>query len=183
MVIIILSLYFIRAVIVWLINSNNINSFIDTSHKEDNYVEEKESDGTDGVPAPVGASQGTGGKNLAQSNKPVSHQSDPSLLDIMQQMTQIMANFQAASSSEASRPQAFKTPSIKEPDCFNRVKPFKVRSFIQSCQPIFHNYPEIFSKYRKEVLYPTSFLIVRAEKWIEPYISNLTNQDPNYLLN
>ncbi|MBW0461692.1 hypothetical protein O181_001407 [Austropuccinia psidii MF-1] len=30
--------------------------------------EEEESDGTEGVPVPVGASQGTGGQTLAQSN-------------------------------------------------------------------------------------------------------------------
>ncbi|MBW0499161.1 hypothetical protein O181_038876 [Austropuccinia psidii MF-1] len=68
--------------------------------------EEEESDGTEGVPAPVGESQGTGGLNLAQSDKPVSHQSEPSLLAIMQQMTQIMADFQEASVSESSRPPA-----------------------------------------------------------------------------
>ncbi|MBW0508140.1 hypothetical protein O181_047855 [Austropuccinia psidii MF-1] len=33
----------------------------------------------------------------------------------MQQMTQIMANLQAAASSEVSRPPAFKTPSMKAP--------------------------------------------------------------------
>ncbi|MBW0583137.1 hypothetical protein O181_122852 [Austropuccinia psidii MF-1] len=120
--------------------------------------EEKESNGTEGVPAPVGASQGTGGPTLSQYDQPVSHKSEPSLLAIMQQMTQIMANFQAAS-------------------------PFKVRIFIQSCQLIFHNDPENFSQDRKKALYATSFLIGRAEKWIVPYLSNLTNQDPNYLLN
>ncbi|MBW0565329.1 hypothetical protein O181_105044 [Austropuccinia psidii MF-1] len=62
--------------------------------------EEEKSDGTEGVPAPVGASQGTGAPTLAQSNQPVSHQSEPSLLAIMQQKTQNMANLQAASSSE-----------------------------------------------------------------------------------
>ncbi|MBW0483046.1 hypothetical protein O181_022761 [Austropuccinia psidii MF-1] len=35
---------------------------------EDGEKEEEESDGTEGVPAPVGASQGTGGPTLAQSN-------------------------------------------------------------------------------------------------------------------
>ncbi|MBW0579897.1 hypothetical protein O181_119612 [Austropuccinia psidii MF-1] len=54
--------------------------------------EEEDSDGTEGVPAPVGASQGTGGPTLAQSNKPASHQSEPSLLAIIQQMAHIMAN-------------------------------------------------------------------------------------------
>ncbi|MBW0489100.1 hypothetical protein O181_028815 [Austropuccinia psidii MF-1] len=94
-----------------------------------------------------------------------------------------MANIQAASSSEASRPQAFKTPSMKAPEFFDGVQPFKVRSFIQSFQLIFHNDPANFSQDRNKALYATSFLIGRAAKWIEPYPSNLTNQDPNYLLN
>ncbi|MBW0497185.1 hypothetical protein O181_036900 [Austropuccinia psidii MF-1] len=73
--------------------------------EEENYVEEEESDGTGGTPAPVGVSQGTGGPTLAQSDQPVSHQSEPSLLAIMQQMTQIMANFQEASVSHLRRHQ------------------------------------------------------------------------------
>ncbi|MBW0550382.1 hypothetical protein O181_090097 [Austropuccinia psidii MF-1] len=155
----------------------------DDDEEEENSVEEEESDGTEGVPAPVGASQSTGGPTLAQSDQPVSHQSEPSLLAIMQQMTQIMANLQAASSSGSSRPPAFKTPSMKAPECFDGTQPFKVRSFLQSCQLIFHNYPANFSQDRKKVLYATSFIIGRAAKWIEPYHSNLTNQDSNYLLN
>ncbi|MBW0483320.1 hypothetical protein O181_023035 [Austropuccinia psidii MF-1] len=55
----------------------------DCGEEEENSVEEEESDGTEGVPAPVGASQGTGGPTLAQSNKPVSPQSEKSLLEIM----------------------------------------------------------------------------------------------------
>ncbi|MBW0587661.1 hypothetical protein O181_127376 [Austropuccinia psidii MF-1] len=94
-----------------------------------------------------------------------------------------MAKFQAASSSEALRPPAFKTPSIKAPECFDRTQTFKVRSFIQSFQLIFHNDLVNFSEDRKKFLYATSFLIGRAAKLIEPYLSNLTNQDPNYLLN
>ncbi|MBW0480443.1 hypothetical protein O181_020158 [Austropuccinia psidii MF-1] len=61
--------------------------------------------------------------------------------------------------------------------------PAPFRSFIQSCQLIFHNHPANFSQDRKKVLYATSFLIGRAAKRIEPYHSNLTNQDSNYLLN
>ncbi|MBW0553313.1 hypothetical protein O181_093028 [Austropuccinia psidii MF-1] len=155
----------------------------DGEEEEENSVEEEESDGTEGVPALVGASQGTGGPTLAQSDQPVSHQSEPYLLAIMQQMTQIMANFQAASVSESSRPPAFRTPSMKEPECFDGTQPFKVRSFIQSCQLIFHNDLANFSQDIKKVLYATSFLIFRAAKWIEPHLSNLTNQDSNYLLN
>ncbi|MBW0532394.1 hypothetical protein O181_072109 [Austropuccinia psidii MF-1] len=94
-----------------------------------------------------------------------------------------MANLEAALSSEASRPPAFKTPSIKAPEFFHGTQLFKVRSFIKSFQLISHNDLEDFSQYRKKVLYATSFLIGRAAKWIETYLSNLTNQDPNYLLN
>ncbi|MBW0563680.1 hypothetical protein O181_103395 [Austropuccinia psidii MF-1] len=151
--------------------------------KEEGQEDQEEYDVTEGVPTPVGASQGTEGPTLGQSNQPVSHQSESSLLAIMQQMNQIMSNLQAASSSEASRPPAFKTPSVKAPECFDGTQPFKVRSFIQSCQLIFHNDPANLSQDRKKVLYATSFLIGRDAKWIEPYLSNLTNQDSNYLLN
>ncbi|MBW0471716.1 hypothetical protein O181_011431 [Austropuccinia psidii MF-1] len=151
--------------------------------EDGNSVEEEESDGTEGVPAPVGAYQGTGGPTLDQSDQPVSHQSEPSLMAIMQQMTQIMANLQEASVSESLIPPAFKTSSMKAPQYFFGTQPFKVRSFIESCQLIFHNDPENFAQDRKKVFYATSFVIGRAAKWIEPYISNLTNQNPNYLLN
>ncbi|MBW0554316.1 hypothetical protein O181_094031 [Austropuccinia psidii MF-1] len=137
---------------------------------EENSVEEEGSDGTEGVPAPVGAPQGTGEPTLAHSNH-----SEPSLLAIMQRMTQIMANFQAASSSEASRPPAFKTLSMKAPECLDGTQPFKARSFIQYFQLIFHNDLENFPQDRKKVLYATSFLIGKAAKFIEAYLSNLTN--------
>ncbi|MBW0546236.1 hypothetical protein O181_085951 [Austropuccinia psidii MF-1] len=93
-----------------------------------------------------------------------------------------MANLQAASSSEASRPPAFKTASMKAPKCFYGTQPFKVRIFIWYCQLIFHNDPANVSQDKKKFLYPTSFLIGRDSKWIAPYLSNLPNQDPNYLL-
>ncbi|MBW0495440.1 hypothetical protein O181_035155 [Austropuccinia psidii MF-1] len=101
----------------------------------------------------------------------------------MQQMTQIIANSQEASVSESSRPPAFKTPSMKAPEYFDGTQPFKVRSFIQSCHLIFHNVLKNSSQDRKKILYATSFLIGRAAKWIEPYLSNLTIHDANYLLN
>ncbi|MBW0538781.1 hypothetical protein O181_078496 [Austropuccinia psidii MF-1] len=91
----------------------------DDEEEEENSVEAEASDGTEDAPAPVGASQGTGRPTLAQSDQPVSHQYEPSLLATMQQMTQIMANFQEASSSESSRPPAFKTPSMKAPINFS----------------------------------------------------------------
>ncbi|MBW0475812.1 hypothetical protein O181_015527 [Austropuccinia psidii MF-1] len=150
----------------------------DGEKEEENYVEEEESDGIEVVHAPVGASQGTGGSALAKSNKPVSHQSEPSLLAIMQELTQIMANIQADSSSDS-----FKTKSMKEPECFYGTEPSKVRSCIQYRQPIFHNDQATVSEDWKKALCSTLFLIFRAAKWIETYLSNLTNQDPAYLLN
>ncbi|MBW0547456.1 hypothetical protein O181_087171 [Austropuccinia psidii MF-1] len=129
----------------------------DDEEEGENSVAEEESDGTEDSPAPVGASEVTRRPTLAQYDQPVSHQSEPSLLAIMQQMTQIMANLQAASSSESSRPPAFKNQSMKAPECFYGTQPFKVRSFIQS--------------------------FGRAAKWIEPYLFNLASQDSSYLLN
>ncbi|MBW0495482.1 hypothetical protein O181_035197 [Austropuccinia psidii MF-1] len=150
--------------------------------EEENSVEEEYYDGTEGVPAPVGALQGTGGPTISQSNQPVSHYSEPSLLAIMKQMTQIMPNLQESSFSEAQRPPDLRTPSMKVPECFDETQSFKVRSFIQSSQFIFHNDLEAFSQDVKKAPYATSFLIGKAAKWIEPYLSNLTNQNPNYLL-
>ncbi|MBW0461466.1 hypothetical protein O181_001181 [Austropuccinia psidii MF-1] len=97
----------------------------DGQEEEENSVEEEESDGTEVVPAAVGASAGTGGPTIAQSNQPVSQHSAPSLLAIIQQITQIMANLQAA-----SRPQAFKSPSMKATEFFDGTNPFRVRSGI-----------------------------------------------------
>ncbi|MBW0572829.1 hypothetical protein O181_112544, partial [Austropuccinia psidii MF-1] len=71
---------------------------------------------------------------------------------------------------------------MKASECFDGTQPFKVRTFLQSCQLIFHNEPANFSQDRKKVFYATSFLIGRAAKSIEPYLSNLTNQESNYLL-
>ncbi|MBW0488765.1 hypothetical protein O181_028480 [Austropuccinia psidii MF-1] len=151
--------------------------------EEENSVEEEGSDGTEVAPAPVGESQGTGGPTLVQFIQPVSHQSEPSFLAIMQQMTQIMANLQEASYSDSSRPPAFKTPSMKEPECFDGTQPFKLRSFIQSCKLIFHHDMASISQDRKKVFYATAFLSGRAAKLIESYLANLANLDPNYLLN
>ncbi|MBW0554099.1 hypothetical protein O181_093814 [Austropuccinia psidii MF-1] len=68
----------------------------DDAEEEENSVEEEESYGTEAAPAPVGESQGNGGPTIAKSKNPGSHQYEPSLLAIMQKMTQIMANIQAA---------------------------------------------------------------------------------------
>ncbi|MBW0577760.1 hypothetical protein O181_117475 [Austropuccinia psidii MF-1] len=94
-----------------------------------------------------------------------------------------MYNIQSSSSSEVSRPPDLKTPSLKAPDFFYETQPFKLRSFIQSFQLICHNDRANLPEDRKKFLYSTSFLTCRAENWIEPYLSNLTNHEQTYLLN
>ncbi|MBW0559384.1 hypothetical protein O181_099099 [Austropuccinia psidii MF-1] len=71
---------------------------------------------------------------------------------------------------------------MKAPDPFDGTQAHKLRGFIQYCQLILHNDPANFFSDRKEFLYSTSFLTVRAGKWIEPYLSNISNEDPSYLL-
>ncbi|MBW0485061.1 hypothetical protein O181_024776 [Austropuccinia psidii MF-1] len=77
--------------------------------EEENSEEEEASDGNEVFLIPVGESEVTGERNLAQSNQTVTHQCEPYLLAIMQQMTQIMSNIQEDSSFEASRQPAFNT--------------------------------------------------------------------------
>ncbi|MBW0493009.1 hypothetical protein O181_032724 [Austropuccinia psidii MF-1] len=72
---------------------------------------------------------------------------------------------------------------MKAPYSFDGTKAYKLRVFIQSCQLIFHNETENFYSDRKKVLYSISFLTGRAGKWIEPYLPNISNEDPSYLLN
>ncbi|MBW0590076.1 hypothetical protein O181_129791 [Austropuccinia psidii MF-1] len=78
---------------------------------------------------------------------------------------------------------AFKPPSINAPDPFDGTQAHKLIGFIQYCQLIFHNDPENFFSDRKKVLYSTSFVTGRAGKGIEPYLSNISNENPSYLLN
>ncbi|MBW0494681.1 hypothetical protein O181_034396 [Austropuccinia psidii MF-1] len=90
---------------------------------------------------------------------------------------------QAVAPRDNSKAPDFKPPSKKAPDSFDGTQAHKLRGFIQSCQLIFHNDPENIFSDRKKVLYSTSFLTGRAGKWIEPYLSNISNEDPSYLLN
>ncbi|MBW0519862.1 hypothetical protein O181_059577 [Austropuccinia psidii MF-1] len=90
---------------------------------------------------------------------------------------------QEFSPRDTSRTPAFKTSSVKAPDSFDGTKAYKLRGFIKSCQLMFHNDPEKFFSDRKNILYSTFFSPGRAEKWIEPYLSNTSNEDPSYLIN
>ncbi|MBW0559343.1 hypothetical protein O181_099058 [Austropuccinia psidii MF-1] len=100
--------------------------------------------------------------NLALSSQPLVSQTEPSLLKMMEQMTQFMGQLtQAVTPRDNSKAPAFKTPYMKATNSFDA---------------------NLFSD-RKKVLDTTSFLTGRARKWIEPYLSNISNEDPSYLLN
>ncbi|MBW0561680.1 hypothetical protein O181_101395 [Austropuccinia psidii MF-1] len=133
---------------------------------------------SEGVPE---ASEAT---NLTHSDQPLVSQAEPNFLKMMEQMTQFMGKLtQVVAPRDNSKSLAFKTPSMNAPDSFDGTQAHKLRGFIQSCQLIFCNYPENFFCERKKVLYSTSFLTGRAGKWIEPYLSNISNEDCSYLLN
>ncbi|MBW0463180.1 hypothetical protein O181_002895 [Austropuccinia psidii MF-1] len=102
----------------------------------------------------------------------------------MERITQFIGQLtQAVAPGDSSRAQAFKTPSMKAPHSFYSTQTHELREFIQSCELIFHNYPETYFSDRKKFLCSTSFLTGRAGKWSEPYLSNISNEDSSYLLN
>ncbi|MBW0525568.1 hypothetical protein O181_065283 [Austropuccinia psidii MF-1] len=146
--------------------------------------EGEESEETEVAAALAGAPKASEAPNLAHYNQPLVSQAEPNFLKMMEQMTEFMGQLtQAVAPRDTSKALAFNTQSMKAPDSFDGTKAYKLRGFIQSCQLIFHNYPESFFSNRKKVLSSTSFLTGRAGKWIEPYLSNISNEDPSYLLN
>ncbi|MBW0539299.1 hypothetical protein O181_079014 [Austropuccinia psidii MF-1] len=146
--------------------------------------EEEDSGETEVADALVKLPEVPQGSNLAPTNQALVSQSDPSLLKIIEQMTTIMGQLsQAAAPRDNSKAPEWKTPSMKAPDPFDGTQSHKLRGFIQSCELIFHNYQANFSSDRKKVLYSTFFLTGRAGNCIERYHSNISNEDPSYLLN
>ncbi|MBW0569387.1 hypothetical protein O181_109102 [Austropuccinia psidii MF-1] len=146
-------------------------------------MEEECSEETEVESALEGAHEASKAPNLAHSNQPFVSQAEPNFLKMMEQMTQFIGQLtQAVAPRDTSKAPALETPSMKEPHSFDGTTAYKLRGFIQSCQLIFHNDPETFCSDRKKVFYSTFFLTGRAGKWIEPYISNISNEDP-YLLN
>ncbi|MBW0578846.1 hypothetical protein O181_118561, partial [Austropuccinia psidii MF-1] len=144
----------------------------------------EESEETEVVTALAGVPEASEAANLAHSNQPLVSQAEPSFLKMMEQITQFMGQLtQAVSPRDNSKPPAFKAPSMKVPDSFDGTQAHKLRVFIQSFQLIFHNDPANFFSERNKALYANSFLTGRAGKWIEPYLSNISNEDPSYLLN
>ncbi|MBW0566218.1 hypothetical protein O181_105933 [Austropuccinia psidii MF-1] len=147
-------------------------------------VEEENSGETKVEDALENAPEVPQGSNLAPTNQSLVSQSYPSVLKIMEQMATIMGQLsQSAAPRDSSKSPAFKTPSMKIPVPFDGTQAHKLRVFIQSCEFIFHNDPPNFLSDRNKVLYSTLFLTGRAGKWIEPYLSNIFNEDSSYLLN
>ncbi|MBW0476237.1 hypothetical protein O181_015952 [Austropuccinia psidii MF-1] len=145
---------------------------------------EEESEETEVAAALAGSPEASKAPNLAHSNQPCVSQAEPNFLKIMEQMTQFMGQLtQEVTPRDTSKAPEINTPSMKAPDSFYGTKAYKLRGFIQSCQLIFHIDPENFFSDRKKVFYSTSFLTGRARKWIVPYLSNISNEDPYYLLN
>ncbi|MBW0483529.1 hypothetical protein O181_023244 [Austropuccinia psidii MF-1] len=139
-------------------------------------VEEEGSGETEIADALANTPEVPQGSNLAPTNQSLVSQCDASLLKIMEQMATIIEQLsQAATPRDNYKAPAFKTPSMKAPDPFDGTKAHRLREFIQSCQFIFHNDPENLFLDRKEFLYSTSLLTGRSGKWIEPYLSKISN--------
>ncbi|MBW0572020.1 hypothetical protein O181_111735 [Austropuccinia psidii MF-1] len=150
----------------------------------EDFVEEEDSGETEVADALENFPEVPQGSNLAPTKQTLVSKSDPSLLKIMEKMATIMGQLsQAEAPRDNSKAPTFKSPSKWEPDSFYGTQAHKLKGFIQSFQLIFHNDPQNFFSDRKKVLYSTSFLTGRAGKWLEPYLSNISNEDLSYLLN
>ncbi|MBW0558483.1 hypothetical protein O181_098198 [Austropuccinia psidii MF-1] len=146
--------------------------------------EGEESEEAEVAAALEGPPEASEAANLAHSNQNLVSQGEPNFLKMMEQMTQLIGQLtQAVAPRDNSKAPAFKTSLMKAPDSFDGTQAHKLRGFIQSCQLNFHNDPENLFYDRKKALYSTPFLTGRAGKWIEPYLSNIFNEDPSYLLN
>ncbi|MBW0471166.1 hypothetical protein O181_010881 [Austropuccinia psidii MF-1] len=139
-------------------------------------VEEEESEETEVETDLEGVPEASEAANLVHSNQPLVTHTEPNFLNLMEQMTQFMGQLtQAVAPRNTSKTPEFKTPSMKAPDSFDGTQAHELTGFIQSCQLVFHNDPENFFSDRKKVVYSTSCLTGRAVKWIEPYLSNISN--------
>ncbi|MBW0476282.1 hypothetical protein O181_015997 [Austropuccinia psidii MF-1] len=102
----------------------------------------------------------------------------------MEKMANIMGQLsQAEAPRENSKAPALKTPSMKAPHSFDGTQAHKLRGFIKYCQLISHNDPENFFSDRNKSLSSAFVCTGRAGKWIETCLSNISNENPSYLLN
>ncbi|MBW0575869.1 hypothetical protein O181_115584 [Austropuccinia psidii MF-1] len=119
--------------------------------KGEESVEEEDSGENEVADALANAPEVPQGSNLALSSQPFVSQSEPSLLKMMEQVTQLMGQLtQAVTPRDNSKAPAFKTPSMKAPDSFDGTQAHKLKDL--------------------------------SNPWIEPYLSNISNEDPSYLL-
>ncbi|MBW0518969.1 hypothetical protein O181_058684 [Austropuccinia psidii MF-1] len=140
------------------------------------FVEEEDSGETEVADSLANAPEVPQGSNLALYSQPLVSQTEPSLLKMMEQVTQFMGQLtQALTPRDSSKVPASNSQSMKAPISFDGTQAHKLRGFIQSCQLIFHNDQANFFSGRKKFLYSTSFLIDRSGKWSEPYLSNISN--------
>ncbi|MBW0565989.1 hypothetical protein O181_105704 [Austropuccinia psidii MF-1] len=97
-------------------------------------VEKEDSGDTEVADALKNAPEVPQGSNLALSSKPLVSQTEPSLLQMMEKMTQFMGQLtQAVTPRYNSKAPAFKNPSMKAPDSFDGTQAHKLRGLIQSC--------------------------------------------------
>ncbi|MBW0543970.1 hypothetical protein O181_083685 [Austropuccinia psidii MF-1] len=122
--------------------------------KGEESVEEEDSRETEVADALENAPEVPQGPNLALSNQPLVSQTEPSLLKMMEQMTQFMGQLtQAVTPRDNSKAPSLNTSFMKALNSFDGTQAHKLRGFIQSCQSIFHNDPANFFSDRKKVLY------------------------------
>ncbi|MBW0507166.1 hypothetical protein O181_046881 [Austropuccinia psidii MF-1] len=96
-------------------------------------VEEEDSGETEVADAWANAPEVPQGSNIALYNQPPVSQTEPSILKMMDKMTQLIGNLtQAVTPRDNSKAPAFKTPSIKAPDSFDGTQAHELRGFIQS---------------------------------------------------
>ncbi|MBW0474892.1 hypothetical protein O181_014607 [Austropuccinia psidii MF-1] len=123
-------------------------------------------------------------EDYGELNQPLVSQTRKSLLKMVEKMNQFMGQpTQEVTPRNNSKAPQFKTPSTKAPDSVYGTPAHILRVFIQYGELIFHNDAANFFSDRKKALYSTSFPTFRAGKWIEPYPSNISNEDTSYLLN
>ncbi|MBW0543757.1 hypothetical protein O181_083472 [Austropuccinia psidii MF-1] len=101
-------------------------------------VEEEDSGETEVADSVENSPEVPQGSNIAISSQPLVSQTEPSLLKMMEQMTQFMGQLtQGVTPRHNSKALAFKTASMNAPDYFDGTQAHKLRGFIQSCQLIF----------------------------------------------
>ncbi|MBW0577157.1 hypothetical protein O181_116872 [Austropuccinia psidii MF-1] len=108
----------------------------EAEYKEgEDSVEEEDSGESEVADALANAPEVPQGSNLALYSQPLVSQTDPSLLKMMEQMTQLMGQLtQAVAPRDNSKAPALKTQSMKAPDSFDGTEGHKLKGFIQSCK-------------------------------------------------